>query len=120
MKILLEYTNEDHKVILDDSFTSYYLILKIENRVVNDIKFDNYDKAKHAFLQACRDCDNYIKKNILQKKDVDSIRENHGPTGGFISVSLRNGKTYKTKRSGKGQYIVVKGKRKYIYRGDTF
>lgn len=60
------------------------------------------------------------KINILQKKDVYSMTKNDGPTGGIIWVTLKNGRKYKTKRSRKGQYIIVKGKRKYINRGDTF
>jgi hypothetical protein len=57
---------------------------------------------------------------ILKKKEIESMRPNHGKTGGFMSVKLKNGRIYKTKRSSKGQYITVKGKRKYINRGDTF
>ena len=60
-----------------------------------------------------------MKKNYLLKKDVKSIRSSsHGM--GPASVTMKNGSTYITKRSSKGVYVTVKGKRKYIAMGVTY
>lgn len=58
--------------------------------------------------------------NVLKKKFIQSMRKNNGPTGGYNSVTLKNGRTYLTKRSTLGQYITVKGKRRYIHMGETY
>lgn len=67
MKIVYKYTNEEYTVLMDDSLTSYYLILKVNNTVVNDIKFEDYQKAKQAFIHACKQCDNYIYNRKMHK-----------------------------------------------------
>lgn len=56
-------------------------------------------------------------KNYLKKSQVSSLRK--GKLG-IISVLLKNGSRLQTKRSSKGQYVILNGKRKYIPQGITY
>lgn len=57
-------------------------------------------------------------ENILMKNEINGISTDR--TGVRVYVTLSNGKEVKAKRSSKGAYIVMGGKRKYIVHGYTY